>query len=136
MQSIEEKENDLIEEFEWIEDSLDRYEHIISIGKALPALDEKYHKDEFIVKGCQSTVWLRAYKEDDRIFFEADSNTIITKGLVAILVRVMSGEKASTIINHNLEIIDKLDLRSHLTSQRSNGFSAMIEKMKWYASIL
>lgn len=134
--SIEEKEKDLIEAFEWVEDPLDRYELIIDMGKSLPALDTAYHQDEFIVKGCQSTVWLRAYKKDDLIYYEADSNTIITKGLIAILVKMLSGEKAETILSYNMSFIDRLDLRSHLTSQRSNGFSAMIEKMKWYATIL
>lgn len=136
MTNLEKKETDLIEQFEWVEDPLDRYELIIDIGKSMTQLDEKYHQEEFIVKGCQSTVWLRAYKNDGLIYYEADSNTVITKGLIAILVKMLSGETAETILNYNMSFIDKLDLRSHLTSQRSNGFSAMIEKMKWFASVL
>lgn len=134
--TLQQKEKELIETFEWLDDPMDRYEHIIQLGKELIPLDPQYHKDEFIVKGCQSTVWLRAYKENNLLYYEADSNTVITKGLIAILVRVLSGETAETILNYNMDFIDTLDLRSHLSSQRNNGFSAMIEKMKWYAQIL
>jgi len=133
---LQEKENALYETFEWIEDPLDKYELIMDMGKKLAALDSIYHQENYQVKGCQSAVWLRAYKKDDLIYYEADSNTIITKGLVAILVQLLSGESANTILMYDFAIIDRLDLRSHLSSQRNNGFSAMIEKMKWYATIL
>ena len=136
MTNLEKKEAELIEQFEWVEDPLDRYELIIDIGKSMPLLAEQYHQEEFIVKGCQSTVWLRAYKNEGLIYYEADSNTVITKGLIAILVKMLSGESADTILSYDMSFIDKLDLRSHLTSQRSNGFSAMIEKMKWFATVL
>lgn len=132
--TIAEKENEIIEEFGLFDDPMDRYEYIIDIGKKLPALDAKYMTDDFLVKGCQSKVWLHAYEKDGRIFYEANSNTAITKGIVALLVRVLSGQPAAEIVDAQLSFIDKINLRSHLSSQRSNGLTAMIQKMKAYAA--
>lgn len=133
MQSISEIENEIAEEFALFDDQMDKYEYIIDIGKKLPALDAKYMTDDFLVKGCQSKVWLHAYDSDGKIFFEADSNTAITKGIVALLVRVLSGQRAEDILSSTLSFIDTINLRSHLSSQRSNGLTAMIVKMKAYA---
>lgn len=133
MQSISEIENEIAEEFALFDDQMDKYEYIIDIGKKLPALDAKYMTDDFLVKGCQSKVWLHAYESDGKIFFEADSNTAITKGIVALLVRVLSGQRAEDILSSTLSFIDTINLRSHLSSQRSNGLTAMIVKMKAYA---
>jgi cysteine desulfuration protein SufE len=133
MQSISEIENEIAEEFALFDDQMDKYEYIIDLGKKLPALDSKYTTDDFLVKGCQSKVWLHAYEKDGRIFFEADSNTAITKGIIALLIRVLSGQNAKEILSSPLSFIDKINLRSHLSSQRSNGLSAMIVKMKAYA---
>jgi cysteine desulfuration protein SufE len=133
MKSVSEIENEIVEEFSLFDDPMDKYEYIIDIGKKLPALDAKYMTDDFLVKGCQSKVWLHAYEKDGNIFFEADSNTAITKGIVALLIRVLSGQKADAIISAPLSFIDKINLRSHLSSQRSNGLNAMIVKMKAYA---
>lgn len=133
MQSISEIENEIAEEFALFDDQMDKYEYIIDIGKRLPALDTKYLTDDFLVKGCQSKVWLHAYEADGKIFFEADSNTAITKGIVALLVRVLSGQTAQAILSSPLTFIDTIQLRSHLSSQRSNGLTAMIVKMKAYA---
>lgn len=132
--TIAETENEIIEEFGLFDDPMDRYEYIIDIGKKLPALDARYMTDDFLVKGCQSKVWLHAFEKDGRIFYEADSNTAITKGIVALLVRVLSGQPAAEIMNAQLSFIDKINLRSHLSSQRSNGLTAMIQKMKAYAA--
>lgn len=134
MPSILEIENEIAEEFTLFDDPLDRYEYIIDIGKKLAPLDSKYMSDDFIVKGCQSKVWLHAYHDQGKIFYEADSNTAITKGIVALLVRVLSGQPTTDIIHAPLDFIDRINLRSHLSSQRSNGLSAMIIKMKAYAS--
>jgi cysteine desulfuration protein SufE len=131
--SIANIENEIVEEFELFDDTMDKYEYIIDLGKKLPALDTKYTADDFLVKGCQSKVWLHAYEKDGRIFFEADSNTAITKGIIALLIRVLSGQKSNDIINTPLTFIDKINLRSHLSSQRSNGLTAMLQKMKAYA---
>lgn len=132
--SIAEIEDEIVEEFDLFDDQMDKYEYIIDIGKKLPALDYKYQTDDFLVKGCQSKVWLHAYEKDGRIFFEADSNTAITKGIIALLVRVLSGQNSKDIISSPLSFIDKINLRAHLSSQRSNGLSSMIVKMKAYAS--
>src|ERR1019366_7729717 len=125
-------ENEIVEEFDLFDDQMDKYEYIIDIGKKLAPLDAKYLADDYLVKGCQSKVWLHAYKEGDNIFFEADSNSTITKGIIALLIRVLSGQKPADIINNPLSFIDKINLRSHLSSQRSNGLTAMIQKMRTY----
>ena len=127
-------ENEIVEEFDLFDDQMDKYEYIIDIGKKLPALDVRYMADDYLVKGCQSKVWLHAYKEGDNIFFEADSNSTITKGIIALLIRVLSGQKPAEIMNNPLAFIDKINLRSHLSSQRSNGLTSMIQKMRTYAS--
>ncbi len=134
--SIQIKEKEVIEGFELFEDALDKYELIIEMGKQMPVMDEMYRTDELLVKGCQSQVWLRAYKQDDKIFYEADSNTVITKGIIALLVKILSGESAQAILAYDLHVIDAIQLKEHLTSQRSNGLASMVQKMKFYASIL
>jgi cysteine desulfuration protein SufE len=134
--SMEERELALIESFELFDDSMEKYEHLIELGKSLAPLDSAFHNDEFLVKGCQSQVWLRAYTKEGKIYFEADSNTVITKGIISTLIEVLSGEDAVTITTHSLGFIDKIGLRGMLSSQRSNGLSAMILKMKWWAEFL
>ncbi len=133
MSTIQEREAEIISEFSMFEDPMDRYEYLIEIGKKLPELSEAYKTEENIVKGCQSKVWLHSKFEDGKVIFEADSNTVITKGIVGLLVRVLSQQKPDEIINAPLTFIDAIDLRSHLSSQRSNGLNAMIKQMKIYA---
>ena len=133
--TIAEKEADIIESFDLFEDSMERYDYIIDLGKKLLPLDEKYKTDDFLVKGCQSKVWLHAFEKNGVIFFEADSNTAITKGIVALLVDVLSGQAPKAIINAELQFIDAIQLRSHLSSQRSNGLTSMIQRMKNYAQV-
>lgn len=135
MTEIEKREQEIIEEFGLFDDSLDRYEHIIDQGRKMTVLDEEFHRDEFLVKGCQSKVWLRAAMCDGLLHFEADSNTAITKGIVALLLRVLNDLPPADVVNAQLGFIDKIQLRSHLSSQRSNGLSAMISKMKSYAAM-
>jgi cysteine desulfuration protein SufE len=134
MKNMQEIEDEIAGEFSLFDDQMDKYEYIIDIGKKIPALDAKYMTDDFLVKGCQSKVWLRAYKQGDVMIYEADSNTAITKGIVALLVRVLSNQKPYDIIKNDLQFIDRINLRAHLSSQRSNGLTAMIQKMKAYAS--
>ena len=131
--SISDIENELVEEFELFDDQMDKYEYIIDLGKKLKPLDARYMTDDYLVKGCQSKVWLHAYKEGNQVFFEADSNSSITKGIIAILIRILSGQPAKEIINNPLAFIDRINLRSHLSSQRSNGLTAMIQRIKIYA---
>lgn len=135
MPSIFEIENEIVEEFSLFDDPMDRYDYIIDIGKKLPAFPEAFRGDDFLVKGCQSAVWLHAYTKDGLLYFDADSNTAITKGIVSLLVRVFSGQKPNDILTTEPTFIEKINLRSHLSSQRSNGLNAMLQKMKWYAEI-
>jgi len=133
--TITEKEADIIESFELFEESMERYEYIIDLGKKLLPMDEKYKTDDFLVKGCQSKVWLHAFEKEGIIFFEADSNTAITKGIIALLVDVLSGKAPKEIMDAELKFIDAIQLRSHLSSQRSNGLTSMIQRMKNYAQV-
>lgn len=133
MAAIEDIENEIVEEFSIFDDPMDKYEYLIDVGKKLPPLDSKFMADDFLVKGCQSKVWLHAYEKEGKIYFEADSNTAITKGVIALLARVMSGHTANEISSSPLNFIEKINLRTLLSSQRGNGLSAMILRMKTYA---
>lgn len=133
MTAIYDIEKEIIQEFSMLDDPMQRYEYLIELGKKLPPLEEKYKTESNLVKGCQSKVWLHAYPKDGKVFYEADSNTVITKGIIALLIRVLSGQTPDTILEAPLHFIDAIDLRSHLTSQRSNGLNAMIQQMKLHA---
>lgn len=128
-------EEGLIEEFEWFDDPMEKYEHIIELGRELEEYPETYRDENHLVKGCQSKVWLHAEPKEDTIHFYADSNTHITKGIIAILLRVLNNRKPSEIIETDLGFLEEIDLRSHLSSQRSNGLTAMIERIKAYAKL-
>ena len=130
---MNEIEQEIIEDFELFDDQMDKYEHIIDEGSELAILDEKYKQDDYLVKGCQSKVWLYAYKKDGLIFYEADSNTVITKGVISLLIKVLSGNKPQYIINHKLDFLNKIGLKEMLSSQRANGLQSMINLMKSYA---
>ncbi|MCS6819133.1 MAG: SufE family protein [Chitinophagales bacterium] len=132
--SIEEREAAIIETFDGVDDVMERYELIIDYGKKLSPLPDQYKKDEYLVKGCQSKVWLHAYFKDGKIYYEADTNTAITKGIVAMLIEVLSGQPPKAIVEAPLHFIEAIQLRSHLSSQRSNGLTAMIQRMKAYAA--
>ncbi|MCL4116176.1 UNVERIFIED_CONTAM: hypothetical protein GTU68_056021 [Idotea baltica] len=114
---------------------MDRYEYIIELGKALPTLDETHKAEENLVKGCQSKVWLTASLENGKIVYLADSNTVITKGIIAILIRLFSNQTPDVVLKNDLSIINAIDLRAHLSSQRSNGLTAMVKMMKQYALV-
>ena len=131
---IQQKAAEIIELFSWIEDEMDRYEQIIEIGKSLPIMQEANKTEENEVKGCQSKVWMKCIEKEGQLFFEADSNTVITKGIVALLLKVINQEKKQEIAKYNFDFIDTINLRAHLTSQRSNGLNAMISKIKNIAS--
>jgi cysteine desulfuration protein SufE len=134
MKSIAEIENEIVEDFNLFDEREDKIDYLIDLGKKLPHIDSKYMLDDFLVKGCQSKVWLHAYEKGGRIFFEADSDSVITKGIIALLVKVLSGQLPTDIIHNNLEFINRIELQSFLTSKRSNGLNSMIVKMKAYAS--
>jgi cysteine desulfuration protein SufE len=134
MSTLLEREIEIIELFEWIEDDTDRYVQIMDLGKELPLFPEEDKMEHNEVKGCQSKVWMTHRIYENTIHFQADSNTAITKGIVAILVKLWSGLTANEIVDANLDILEKIELRKHLTSQRSNGLTAMIYKMKEIAN--
>lgn len=131
---IRELEQEIAEEFDLFEDQMEKYEYLIDVGKKLAPLPQQYLTEDYLVKGCQSKVWLHAYHQDGRIFYEADSNTAITRGIIALLIRVLSGQKTQDILDCPLGFIDRINLRAHLSSQRTNGLSAMVQKMKAYAA--
>jgi len=128
--SIVEIENEIIEEFEMFEQWDDKYQYIIDLGKSLAPMKESLKTEDRLIKGCQSRVWLFSQLEDGKIVFHADSDAIITKGVVALLVRVLSGHSAKEIVDAPLEFIDKIGLKQHLSPTRANGLLSMVKQMK------
>ena len=133
MSSIKEIQEEIVEEFAFFGDWMDKYEHLIELGKSLPLIDERYKTDDNIIKGCQSRVWLHAEKDNGNIKFTADSDAIMTKGLVALMVRTLSGQRAEDIAQADMSFIDQIGLKEHLSPTRANGLNAMIKQMKYYA---
>ncbi|MFK7844996.1 MAG: SufE family protein [Rhodothermales bacterium] len=133
MNTIAAEELEIIEEFNFFDDWMGRYEHLIDLGRSLPLIDPEFQTDEFKIKGCQSQVWLKAWEEDQRVFFSANSDAAITKGLIALLVRVLSGQPPAEIVNADLGFLEKLEMKEHLSPTRKNGLNAMIKQMKLYA---
>jgi len=133
--SVKEVAAELVEDFDLFEDWADKYEYIISLGKDLPEMKAEDKVEENIVKGCQSQVWLTAENKDGIVYFEADSDAIITKGIIALLVKVFNGQPAEDILNDDLSFVDQIGLKEHLSPNRSNGLVAMIKKMKAYALV-
>ncbi len=131
--SIEEKQAEIIEEFSYFDEWMEKYEHLIELGKELPLIDEQYKVEDNLIKGCQSRVWLHGELDDrGRVKFTADSDAIITKGIISMLVRILSDEKPRDIISADLHFIDDIGLHEHLSPTRSNGLLAMIKQMKYY----
>jgi cysteine desulfuration protein SufE len=122
-------------EFLMFGDWMDKYNYLIELGKSLPLIDEQYKTDQFLISGCQSKVWLHAGFREGKVYFTADSDAIITKGIVSLLIRVMSGQPPEEILGADLSFIDKIGLREHLSPTRSNGLTAMIKQMKLYALV-
>ena len=112
---------------------MDKYEYIIELGKELPIIDEQFKDEDHLIKGCQSRVWLHASMDNDKVVFSADSDAIITKGIIALMVRVLSGHSSEEIANAELFFVDKVGLKEHLSPTRSNGLVSMIKQMKLYA---
>ena len=131
--NISEIEESIIEEFENFDDWTDKYNYLIEIGKSLPLISEEFKTDNYLISGCQSKVWLHASYSNGLVEFKADSDAIITKGIVGLLIRVMTEQSADDIINAKLDFIDKIGLREHLSPTRSNGLLSMIKQMKLYA---
>ncbi len=131
--TIKEKQEEVIDEFAMFDDWMQRYEYMIELGKSLPLIDDKYKIEENLIKGCQSQVWVHAELEGDKLVFTADSDAIITKGIVAILIRVFSNQHPSEIIDADTKFIDEIGLKDHLSPTRANGLVSMIKQLKMYA---
>ncbi|GET30216.1 SufE family protein [Prolixibacter sp. SD074] len=131
--TIEEIQQEIIEEFSVFEDWMDKYAYLIELGNDLKPIDAKYKIDDNLIRGCQSRVWLHPEKDGDKILFEAESDAIIVKGLVALLLRVLSNRSPKEIIDADLHFIDDIGLKHHLSPTRSNGLLAMVKQMKLYA---
>ncbi len=130
---IQEIQEEIVDEFAMFEDWMQRYEYMIDLGKALPLIDAQYKTDENIIKGCQSKVWVHAELEENKLVFTADSDAIITKGIIAILIRAFSNQKPLDIIEANTDFIDEIGLKEHLSPTRANGLVSMIKQIKLYA---
>ena len=133
MPSIKEIQDEIIDEFSMFEDWEERYQYMIDLGKTLPLIDEQFKTEDHIIKGCQSKVWVHAQMEDDKVTFTADSDAIITKGIIAILIRVFSNKNPKDIIDSDTDFIDKIGLKEHLSPTRANGLVSMIKQIKMYA---
>lgn len=131
--NIQEIEQEIISEFELFDDWMDKYNYIIELGRSLDPLEEQFKQEKYLIKGCQARVWLHASTTDKLVVFRADSDALITKGIVALLIRVLSGHSPEDIIKAELGFIDRIGLKEHLSQTRSNGLNNMIKQMKLYA---
>ena len=130
---IEEIEKSIVEDFELFDEWAEKYQYIIELGQKLPVLDEKFKIDENKIKGCQSSVWLNAYSNDGKVYFEADSDSTFVKGEIALLINVLSGQDPKAVVDSELKFIDEIGIRQHIAITRANGLASMIKQMKLYA---
>ncbi len=130
---IEDRAQEVVEEFSFFDDWMEKYEYLIELGKQVPEIEDAYKTPEYRIQGCQSQVWLRAEERDGRVYYCADSDALITKGLISLLVRVFSGQPASDIATARLDFLDQIGLQEHLSATRKNGLAAMVKRMKQYA---
>jgi cysteine desulfuration protein SufE len=131
--TIQEIQDNIVDEFSMFDDWMDRYEYIIELGKSLPLIEEQYKTEDNIIKGCQSKVWVHGEVDIDKIVFTADSDAILTKGIIAILIRTFSNQKPQAILDSNTDFIDAIGLKEHLSPTRANGLVSMIKQIKMYA---
>ena len=131
--SIKEIQEEIIEEFAMFDDWMQKYDYLIELSKDIPLISEEYRLNENLIKGCQSKVWLQASQIDGKVRYTADSDAIITKGIAALLIRVLSAQKAEDILDNEMYFIDAIGLKEHLSMTRSNGLVSMIKQMKFYA---
>ncbi len=131
--TIKEIQEEIVDEFSMFDDWMERYEHLIALGKSLPLIESQYKTDENIIKGCQSKVWVHGELQADKVVFTADSDAILTKGLVALLLRVFSNRKPQEILDANTKFIDDIGLKEHLSPTRANGLLSMVKQLKLYA---
>ena len=131
--SIKEIQDEIVDEFSMFDDWMERYEYIIELGKKLPLIQEEFKTENNLIKGCQSKVWLQGEQNEDKIVFTADSDAILTKGIIAILIRSFSNQKAVDILEADMGFIDEIGLKEHLSPTRANGLVSMIKNIKMYA---
>ncbi|WP_410879229.1 SufE family protein [Myroides sp. DW712] len=131
--TIREAQEEIKDEFSMFEDWMQRYEYIIELGKSLPIIEKKYQVEENLIKGCQSQVWLHAESVDGNVVFTANSDAILTKGIIAILIRVFSNQNPVDIVEADLSFIDEIGLKEHLSPTRANGLVSMIKQIRMYA---
>jgi len=133
VESIQEKQNQIIDEFNFFQDWSEKYQYLIDLGKSLPDFDQNNRIDSNLINGCQSKVWLNSSFNDNIVLFEADSDAIISKGIISLLIRVFSGHNPKDILEANIDFIEKIGLNSHLSQTRANGLLSMIKQIKIYA---
>jgi cysteine desulfuration protein SufE len=130
---IKEIQDEIVDEFSMFDDWMQRYEYIIELGKSLPIIKEQYKTEDNIIQGCQSKVWVHGEEQNGNIVFTSDSDAILTKGIIAILIRVFSNQKPQDILEANTDFIDEIGLKEHLSPTRANGLVSMVKKIKMYA---
>lgn len=135
MMTIKEIQDSIVEEFSMFDDWMDRYAMLIEMGKDCPMIDAQYRNDNYLINGCQSRVWLHAKMEDGKVYFSADSDAVITKGIINLLIKVLSGQKPSDIIAADMSFLDEIGLKEHLSPTRSNGLLSMVKQMMLYAEV-
>lgn len=131
--NIKEIQNEIVSEFSMFDDWMERYEYIIELGKGLPIIETQFKTEDNIIKGCQSKVWVHAEEKDGKVVFSADSDAILTKGIIAILIRAFSNQTPAAILEANTDFVDEIGLKEHLSATRANGLVSMIKKIKMYA---
>ncbi len=134
--TIRETQEDIVGEFDMFSDWMEKYEYLIELGKSLPLIDKSYKTEDNLIKGCQSQVWLHAEHQGGKVIYTADSDAILTKGLIALMIRVLSGHEPGDIVEADMAFIDKVGLKEHLSPTRANGLASMIKQMKYYALAL
>ncbi|MFL2569777.1 MAG: SufE family protein [Flavobacteriia bacterium] len=135
MASIQDIQQDIIDEFDMFEEWMGKYEHIIDLGKSLPLIEEQFKTEDNLIKGCQSRVWLHAQHKDGKVIYTADSDAIMTKGIIALLVRAFSEQKAQDIVKADTDFINQIGLKEQLSPTRANGLVSMVKQMKLYALV-
>ena len=131
--SIKERQEEVVDEFAMFDDWMDKYEYLISLGKELPLIQESKKSDDKLIKGCQSRLWLAAQLDEGKVSFTADSDAIITKGIISLMIRVLNDSSPDEIVNEDLYFVDQIGLKEHLSPTRSNGLVSMLKQMKLYA---
>ena len=133
--TIKEIQDSIVEEFSMFDDWMDRYSMLIEMGKDCPMIEAQYRNDNYLINGCQSRVWLHAKMEDGKVYFSADSDAVITKGIINLLIKVLSGQTPKDIVEADMSFLDEIGLKEHLSPTRSNGLLSMVKQMMLYAEV-